>query len=109
MFVKSFVTPFDSALHVLRLVPLASRLLSARSRLNWVGPFAACVVPAHFVVVPSAERATAVQVHARRSLAGARVCAVNETRRAGRMAAHAALRMAYAGSPLTPTATPFWR
>jgi hypothetical protein len=31
------------------------------------------------------------------------VCAVDQLRRAGKLAARAALRVAYAGSPLTPT------
>jgi hypothetical protein len=103
MFIKSFVTPFGSALHALRVAPVASRVLSPRSRKDWFVPFAACAARAHFLVAPSAERETAVPGHARRNLAGARVCAVDEARRAGKMAARAALRVAYAGSPLTPT------
>jgi hypothetical protein len=103
MFVKSFVTPFGSAQHALRLAPVASRVLSLRSREDWVVPFAACASRAHFLVTPSRERRTAVHGHARRSLASARVCAVDQLRRAGKLAARAALRVAYAGSPLTPT------
>jgi hypothetical protein len=103
MFVKSFVTPFRSALLALRLTPVASRVPPPRSREDWVAPFAACAARAHFLVAPSPEREAAVHGHARLSLASARVFAVNAARRAGKLAARAALRVAYAGSPLTPT------
>lgn len=83
MFVKSFVTSLRGAVHVPRPMSLVAR--------------------AHFLVVPSPDRATVVHASGFAQAGGARRFAVNRLRRAAKMAARAAIRVGYVGSPLTPT------
>ena len=79
MFVKSSVTSFGGAVHAPRPIFLVARAL------------------------PSHVRATLVHASGLPQAGGARRFAVNQLRRAGKMAARAALRLAYVGNPLTPT------
>jgi hypothetical protein len=103
MFVKSLVTPFGNALHALRLMPVVARVRSLRTRGDRAARVAAWAARAHFLVAPSMDRASAANGSVFRDTDSARVCAFNQLRGAGKMVGRAALRVAYAGSPLTPT------
>ena len=52
---------------------------------------------------PSPNRTTVAHASGLLQAGGARSFAANQLRRAGKMAARAAIRVAYIGSPLTPT------
>ena len=103
MFVKSFVTSFGGAVHAPRPIFLVARALPSHVRADCAVRVAACAARPHFLVVPSPDRATLVHASGLPQACGARRFAVNQLRRAGKMAARAALRLAYVGNPLTPT------
>ncbi|TKC81249.1 hypothetical protein FAZ69_28350 [Trinickia terrae] len=90
MFVKSFVMSFGGARRTQRTQAVARRLAQWPARV-------------HFLVAPSPERAPAACAADRRQAERIRVSALGRLRRAAKTTARAALRAAYAGSPLTPT------
>ncbi|WP_454808359.1 hypothetical protein [Paraburkholderia fungorum] len=103
MFVKSFVTSFGDAVQAPRPMSLVARALPSYVRANCAVRVATYAARAHFLVLPSPDRVTVAHVSGLPQAGGARRFAVNQLRRAGKMAARAAIRVAYVGSPLTPT------
>jgi hypothetical protein len=103
MFIKSFVTSFRGAVHAHRPTSLVARTLPSHIRADCAVRVAACAARAHFLVAPSPDRATVAHTSGLAQAGGARGFAANQLRRAGKMVARAALRMAYVGNPLTPT------
>jgi hypothetical protein len=103
MFVKSFVTSFRGAVYASRPMPLASRALPSHVRADWALQVAACAARAHFLVAPSPGRAAAAHASGLPRAGSTCRSAVKQLRRAGKMVARAALRVAYVGNPLTPT------
>ncbi len=103
MFVASFVTYFRGECHAPRGRAAAARLLPSRTHDNWAMRFAGYAARAHFLVAPSVEPITAAYASGLPRAGRARRFAIDPLRRAGKTAARAALRIAYVGSPLTPT------
>jgi hypothetical protein len=103
MFVKAWVTSFRDALRASHQVQAAFRAQPSHLRENCALRATACAARAHFLVAPSAGRATVVRAGALAQAGGARRFAVSQLRRVGKMVARAALRAAYVGNPLTPT------
>lgn len=103
MFVKAFVTSLRGALPAPRQVQAAFRVQPSHIRENCAQRMTACAARAHFLVAPSPDRATAAHAGALPQAGGTHRFAANQLRRAGKMAARAALRAAYVGNPLTPT------
>lgn len=103
MFFQSFVMYFRGSLHAPRQHDAVARVLPPRAHESWAMRFAGCAARAHFLVAPSLEPMTAANAVELPRLDRARRFVVNPLRRAGKMVARAALRVAYLGSPLTPT------
>jgi hypothetical protein len=90
MFVKSFVLSFKGAAQARRPQAVALRLAEWPARVHWL-------------VTPTAERASAMVDAERGYVARIRAAAIARLRRAAQSAARTALRTAYVGGPLTPT------
>jgi hypothetical protein len=103
MFVESFVMSFRGAAQTPRPMSLVARALPSHVRADCAVRVATYAAKAHFLVVSSPDRATVAHASGLPQAGGARRLAVNQLGRAGKMAARAAIRVAYVGSPLTPT------
>ncbi|MFL9912398.1 hypothetical protein [Paraburkholderia sp. RL17-337-BIB-A] len=102
MFVKSFVASLGGAVHAPRPMSLVARALPSHVRADCAVRVAACAARAHFIVALPPDRATVAHASGLPQAGGARRFAANQLRRAGKMAARAAIGVAYVGSPLTP-------
>lgn len=103
MFFASFVTYFKGGFDAPLGHAAAARLLPFRTRENLAVRLTGYAARAHFLVAPSVAPVTAAYAGCAPHADRAHRFAVDPLRRAGKTAARAALRVAYAGSPLTPT------
>jgi hypothetical protein len=102
MFYTSFIKPFAGAVNPPRALRFVSWALPLHVRDGLAVRVTACATRAHFLAAPSPGRMTTVPASGLPQAGSARTFPVTHLRRAGKMAARAALRMAYAGNPLTP-------
>lgn len=103
MFVKSFVRSFGGAVNTPRPISLAAGALPSHVRADCAVRVVTYAARAHFLVLPSPDRATVAHASAIAQAGGVLRFAVNQLRRARKMAARVAIRVAYVGSPLIPT------
>ena len=103
MFFASFVTYFKGGFAAPRGHAATARLLPLGARENLAVRLTGYAARAHFLVAPSITSTTAAHAGGVPQSDRARRVATDPLRRAGKTVARAALRVAYAGSPLTPT------
>jgi hypothetical protein len=105
MFVESFFSYVRGAYRAPRPTAIAAWVQPSRLREDWGVRVAACAARTHFLVTPAPAgvRATdASHAAARPHGASFRSAALGHLRRFGKMIARTALRVAYAGNPLSP-------